>query len=242
MRFARLLSTAALVGSLALTTGCTPEQPPVSDKVAAAYEQGKTLQPRVDPTIYFAFGDSYTGGSDMGGGRGTPENWVSRVSNQLRPEVPDLVTAERGLGGSGYVAVGPSGIVFADEVRKSLTPEADLVSIFGSINDKNVPPAEVAQAADTLLADVKKIAPDAKVVVIGPAWMNADVPDNILEIRNALSDAAERRGAAWVDPISDRWFFDRTDLIGEDGVHPTNDGHAYMAERIAPHLAAALKN
>ncbi|MDT4998170.1 MAG: hypothetical protein QOK12_275, partial [Mycobacterium sp.] len=47
-------------------------------------------------------------------------------------------------------------------------------------------------------------------------------------------------GATWIDPIAERWFVGRPDLIGADGVHPTDAGHAYMAGKIAPLIAAQL--
>ena len=47
-------------------------------------------------------------------------------------------------------------------------------------------------------------------------------------------------GATFVDPIAERWFVDRPDLIGRDGVHPTDAGHAYMADKIAPLIGAEL--
>ncbi|MEN0140388.1 MAG: SGNH/GDSL hydrolase family protein, partial [Rhodococcus sp. (in: high G+C Gram-positive bacteria)] len=42
------------------------------------------------------------------------------------------------------------------------------------------------------------------------------------------------------DPIAAGWFVDRPDLIGRDGVHPTNAGHVYMADKIAPLIGAQL--
>ncbi|MGA7055683.1 MAG: SGNH/GDSL hydrolase family protein, partial [Mycobacterium sp.] len=45
---------------------------------------------------------------------------------------------------------------------------------------------------------------------------------------------------AFVDPIGDRWFVDRPDLIGADGVHPTDAGHAYLAAKIAPLIRMQL--
>ena len=70
--------------------------------------------------------------------------------------------------------------------------------------------------------------------MIGPPWPTADVPDSLLQIRDVLNAAARAAGAAFVDPIGDRWFVDRPDLIGADGVHPTDAGHAYLAAKIAP--------
>ncbi len=51
---------------------------------------------------------------------------------------------------------------------------------------------------------------------------------------------SELAGATFVDPIAARWFVDRPGLIGADGVHPTDAGHAYMAEKLAPLISAAL--
>ena len=48
-------------------------------------------------------------------------------------------------------------------------------------------------------------------------------------------------GAAFVDPIAERWFVGQPGLIGADGVHPTDAGHEYMADKIAPaHQRAEL--
>ena len=49
-----------------------------------------------------------------------------------------------------------------------------------------------------------------------------------------LRDQAAAVGAVFVDPIAQGWFVGRPDLIGDDGVHPTDAAHAYMAARIAP--------
>ena len=43
-----------------------------------------------------------------------------------------------------------------------------------------------------------------------------------------------------MDPIAARWFAGRPELIGKDGVHPTDAGHAYMAAKIAPLISAKL--
>ena len=56
----------------------------------------------------------------------------------------------------------------------------------------------------------------------------------MLTIRDSLRRQALAAGAVFIDPIAEGWFVGRPDLIGGDGVHPTDAGHAYMAERIAP--------
>ena len=42
------------------------------------------------------------------------------------------------------------------------------------------------------------------------------------------------------DPIAQGWFVGRPELIGSDGIHPTDAGHAYMADKIAPLIGAQL--
>jgi lysophospholipase L1-like esterase len=76
--------------------------------------------------------------------------------------------------------------------------------------------------------------------VIGPPWPTADVPDAVLQVRDVLYGQARAAGATWIDPIAERWFVGRPDLIGHDGVHPNDAGHAYLADKIAPLIAAQL--
>jgi lysophospholipase L1-like esterase len=40
--------------------------------------------------------------------------------------------------------------------------------------------------------------------------------------------------------IAERWMADKPQLIGGDGIHPTNEGHEYLAQKIAPLVANAL--
>jgi lysophospholipase L1-like esterase len=83
-------------------------------------------------------------------------------------------------------------------------------------------------------------APDAKFLIIGPAWPTATPPPEVLKIRDSLRDQATAFGAVFADPIAQNWFVGREDLIGQDGVHPTDAGHAYMAAKIAPLIYAQL--
>ena len=40
--------------------------------------------------------------------------------------------------------------------------------------------------------------------------------------------------SVFIDPLAEGWFVGRPDLIGSDGVHPNDAGHAYLAAKIAP--------
>jgi lysophospholipase L1-like esterase len=183
-------------------------------------------------------GDSYTTGGDLGGLG--PKGWTSRAWRELAAyRMP--ITADVGAeGGAGYGTRGNRGSVFEDLTLRTVRPDDVLVVFFGSRNDQNVDPAQLSILAYGTFQLARRIAPSATFLVIGPPWPTADPPAAIVRIRDALQYQAEVAGATFVDPIAERWFVDQPELIGADGVHPTDAGHEYMADKIAPLIAAQL--
>jgi len=183
-------------------------------------------------------GDSYTTGSDQGGNG--PQGWAPQVwqalSNHGIPVTP-TVAAE---GGAGYCTRGNHGSVFEDLTVRAVKPNDTLVVFYGSRNDMKVEPTRLSIAMYGTLSLARQIARSAKMLVIGPPWPTADPPPEILRIRDILSYQAQLAGATFVDPIAARWFVGRPDLIGADGVHPTDAGHTYMADKIAPLIGTQL--
>ena len=183
-------------------------------------------------------GDSYTTGTDLGGLG--PNGWTARAWDALATHrVP--ITADVGAeGGAGYGTRGNRGGLFEDLTARTVRPDDVLVVFFGSRNDQNVDPAQLSILAYGTFQLARRIAPSATFLVIGPPWPTADPPAAIVRIRDALQYQAGVAGAKFVDPIAERWFVKRPELIGADGVHPTDAGHEYMAEKIAPLIAAQL--
>ena len=183
-------------------------------------------------------GDSYTTGSDQGGNG--PQGWAPQVWQALSDHgiaVTPTVVAE---GGAGYCTRGNRGSVFEDLTVRAVKPSDALVVFFGSRNDMKVEPTRLSIAMYGTLKLARQIARSAKMLVIGPPWPTADPPPEVLRIRDVLSYQAQLAGAAFVDPIAARWFVGRPELIGQDGVHPTDAGHTYMAEKIAPLIGTQL--
>ena len=183
-------------------------------------------------------GDSYTTGTDLGGIGA--KGWTTRAWQLLTRDgirvAPD-VAAE---GGAGYGTRGNHGSVFEDLTADAVKPDDVLVVFYGSRNDQNVNPAQLSILAWGTFQLARRTAPSAKFLVIGPPWPTADPPGWVLGIRDALKYQAGVAGATFIDPIAQGWFVGRPDLIGKDGVHPTDAGHAYMAEKIAPLIGAQL--
>lgn len=183
-------------------------------------------------------GDSYTTGGDQGG-LGA-KGWTAKAWQLLAREGVPVTADVAAEGGAGYGTRGDHGSVFEDLTADAVKPADALVVYFGSRNDQGVDPTQLSILAYGTFQLARNSAPSAKFLVIGPPWPTADPPDNVLRIRDALKYQAGVAGATFIDPIAAGWFVGRPDLIGKDGVHPTDAGHAYMAQKIAPLIDAQL--
>ena len=177
-------------------------------------------------------GDSYTAGTPEGGNGA--KSWPRIAWQLLAAEGVDVDTDVAAEGGAGYGQPGNRGSVFGDLTAQAVRRNDALVVFFGSRNDQPVDPLRFPAMAANVFQLVRFGAPAAKILVIGPPWPTAEPPPAVLRIRDNLRDQAVSAGAVFVDPIAEGWFVGRPDLIGHDGVHPTDAGHAYMAAKIAP--------
>ena len=219
------------VVSLALVVGLFGQHPE---------QQQRFVTSGLDPQIsrIAVIGDSYTTGVLLGGMG--PRNWAPLAFQELAErgvQVDADVVAE---GGSGYFARGNQGGIFADLTPRAVRPDDALVVFFGSRNDKDADLRAFTRLSHDALTRARQAAPTARILVIGPPWVNADVPPNLLGVRDILREQAWQVGATFHDPIAEGWFFDRPELIAVDGIHPTDAGHAYLADKIAPLIDAEL--
>lgn len=183
-------------------------------------------------------GDSYTNGTAIGGqgAKAWPTlAWMTLARRGM--QVAADVAAE---GRAGYGVRGDQGNLFGDLTPRVVKPDDALVVFYGSRNDQGIDPNVLSGQIFNALSQARGIAPNARLLVIGPPWPTPDVPPAVLQIRDVLSFQSMLAGATFVDPIAAGWFMDRPDLIGPDGVHPTDAGHAYMADKIAPLIGDQL--
>jgi lysophospholipase L1-like esterase len=183
-------------------------------------------------------GDSYTTGSDLGGLG--PRGWTARAWRELAAQRTPISADVGAEGGAGYATRGTRGSVFEDLTGRTVKPDDALVVFFGSRNDEGVDPTQFSTLAYSTFQLARRIAPAAMFLVIGPPWPTAEPPAAVVRIRDALRDQAGVAGAVFVDPIAEHWFVGRPGLIGADGVHPTDKGHEYLADMIAPLIGAQL--
>jgi GDSL-like lipase/acylhydrolase family protein len=183
-------------------------------------------------------GDSYTNGTAIGGIG--PNAWPVRAWKTLAQQGVQVTPDVAAEGRAGYGVRGDQGNEFGDLTTRAVKPDDALVVFYGSRNDQVVDPNLLSGQVNSAFSMAHGIAPSARLLVIGPPWPTADVPPAILQIRDVLALQSVLAGATFVDPIAQRWFVDRPDLIGRDGVHPTDAGHVYMADKIAPLIGAQL--
>lgn len=189
-------------------------------------------QPPSQPVVAFV-GDSYTAGSPED--TGYTKRYPSRVAAQLRVDVDVLAQP-----GAGYVTPGIIGARFVDEVE-ALEPDTDVVVIWGSRNDPfDGGSAEaIGRAAGELLDAVKRQAPSASLIVIGPTYVERPVPVGGKANAAAISQAALARDVPFIDALD--WLQTaQPGKVGSDGTHPTDQGHALIARKIAPLVSEVL--
>lgn len=223
---------ATFVLSLALVVGVALNAPAVRTMPYDATTAGTPA------TRVAVIGDSYTNGTAIGG-QGVNAWPVLAWKSLARRGMP--ITADVAAEGrAGYGVRGDQGNLFTDLTPRAVRPDDALVVFYGSRNDQGIDPNVLNGQVFSALSLARSIAPAARLLVIGPPWPTADVPPAVLQIRDILSFQSMLAGATFIDPIAAGWFVDRPDLIGPDGVHPTNAGHAYMADKIAPLIGDQL--
>jgi lysophospholipase L1-like esterase len=195
------------------------------------------VRPPGPPYRIVVIGDSITGGSNEGGNG--PDGWPEIAWNSLRGQGIDVVPAVSGQGGSGYVQRGTAGTIYGEEAARLTAPDDSVILFFGSRNDGSAQIEEVSGAAHDAFINARRVAPAAKLVVVGPVWPAPDVFPPVAAIRDTLRQQAKETGAIWVDPIAEGWLTG-PDLIGADGTHPNNAGHVEMAGRMESIIKSAL--
>jgi acyl-CoA thioesterase I len=140
-------------------------------------------------------GDGYTSGSTSGG-QGQANYTALLASKDGWKVTTDAVY------GSGYSAK-PA---LETRLQKVVAAAPQVVVVTAGRADDQSDPAAVGTAATKLYGDLKAKLPQAKVVVIGPMYLGAQVPADVTAARDSIRDAATTAQLPFVDPIAAKWF------------------------------------
>lgn len=188
--------------------------------------------PLEHPLVVY-LGNSFIGGSSQDSG--PTHRWPALVSNAVN--ATSFVLAD---GGSGYTVPGALGLTFGD-LAEQVPACARLVVVLGSDDDEFSSYSDTVRATTDALTAVKKHAPHAHVLAIATLGVDTNPDEGILTSRDAVRTAAENAEVSFVDPISDHWLGpDPKKYTGDDGLHPTDQGHQVLADIITPIVKSEL--
>jgi lysophospholipase L1-like esterase len=215
----------------------TLNRPPPPEFTPPASTEEPAEPQAAEPARILVVGEDLSVGSPLGGAgmAAWPQLVAADIGSSGRAVGVQVAAAD----GAGYQRPGPNGETFSLLVTGAGT-DFDLVVLFGSRNDNGTAAAVQAGVTEAIAA-VRSASPDAGLLVIGPASQIAPPPGFLLTNRDAVGAAATAAGATFVDPLADGWFTGRfSGLIGADDVHPTDEGHRYLADLIRPLIDSVL--
>jgi lysophospholipase L1-like esterase len=248
------LTVAAFAGALLASSGCAPEQPAVSDKVAQYYATLEAVKPTLTAqaaprpvetekipadlltagTRTVIFGDSWT----QGAAAARPELGYAHLTAQKFGWDNQVL----GGSGTGYLNPGSTNIgTFSQRIAK--LPEdasVQLVIMQGSVNDQYRDLKLLPGAAKQAIQAMQAKFPQAHLVVLGPAPNVVPVDPTLLRIDNDLQSVTAAAKVTYISPVTESWITPsnfRTYINVAAASHPNNEGHAFLAGR----LFAALK-
>lgn len=224
-----------VVTVLGALTACAST--PLSDAEATArWQVPTTASPTPTPhpvPLMLVFGDSWT--------HGLAATDAAHAYPHLTGEILGWDVDAIGENGSGYLHPGQNGGFYGTRVAE-LDPdlEPDVIVVQGSINDRGESLSALPRAAKAVWQAFEHTYPDADLVILGPAPSVLPIEENVEKIDEALSQLAADEGLDYVSPIAEGWLTD--DNIGDyidasAANHPSDEGHAYLAERLAADLS-----
>ncbi len=190
---------------------------PFPSRFAAALAEGR-------PQTLVASGDSLTFGYLVRSG------YLARVEQGLRARFPAAPLTVRNEGVCGATA--PDGAArFDHDVAPA---RADLLLVQYGLNDAflRLPLATFTTALERLVQRQRALRPDGEVLLVPPPLLPVPAEERVARpFRDALHEAGAALEAL-VAPVAARWPAAAPHLFLADRVHPTDEGHQYMADAV----------
>lgn len=182
-------------------------------------------------------GDSYSTGQKQGGVG--EKGWPALLGTATGWDITTVAVGGSGFLSRGFDGVNYSGPTFLEQAEQAAG--ADLIIIFGGRNDvmHYGSDASYAERVTQTVQAAAIASPDARIVVFtSPLSPNLDV-EGLAKVNGSITNAVNTFPCVeLVNTVDLGWFTGNDlDLIGVDGIHPTDAGHAYMESRMAGVLA-----
>lgn len=178
----------------------TRDDAAVAAREAANYTPPPLSNPTPESTgpVVAVIGDA--GVSQAASGVSADQRWTSVLESALGGQVSTIASA-----GMGYAAKDGSGQTFVQAAAK-VPANADVVVFFGGAADSQVSALSVAKAVTDAISAATRQAPEAKIVVVGPAFSAGMSSADLTALRHRERNAATIAKATWVDPFEEQWL------------------------------------
>jgi lysophospholipase L1-like esterase len=224
------LGLVLVVATLGLGSGCSPEPAPAAPEPTCSLPAARPLESHSltlppNPAVLI-LGDSYTQGY---GAKPQTKGYAYLVGKPLGWQV----TVE-GVGGTGYVNVGPHAEgTYLQRLPRLQGRRFDLVVLQGSSNDRDTAYPVLQDAVTRTVAAVHAEFGGAAVVLLGPATPYGKPDPTRVLAQCVLAGYAAAHYLSFIDPIGESWFVDGDGdrYANPANGHPSNAGYRHMATR-----------
>lgn len=225
---------APVVVTLLVLSGCTNSSERSEATKPAPTPVPEVAAPKVDSRpVIIAFGDSISEGLGVQPGSSFPE--------QLQRKLDQQGYAYRvvNLGVSGDTTTGGAGRM---EYALSLKPSVVILELGGNDGLRGIPVSATKMNLDKMIGTFQKHG--ASVILAGMTLPPNYGPEYIQQFESAYKDLAKKYTLPLIPFLMEdilTQYKSRPGLMQRDGIHPTADGHAIIAETVFRYLQPVIK-
>jgi len=214
------VATAAVV---VVAVSPPPAPPPVSEQVSNYVPP--TAAPIEAPEVAGFLGDSFTAGDGLADRK---FRWTTVLAG-----AEGWTEINAGSGGTGYETAGrlDARKPYTGRIEELAAKKPTIVVISGGGNDLGMyrtQPAKVEAAVQSTYQQVRAALPEARIIGLSSDWGSVAPDPQIDSLDNLIEATVTGVGGEFID--LDRPLDGHPEFIGPDGAHPTNEGHAAIAE------------
>ncbi|MDI9890208.1 SGNH/GDSL hydrolase family protein [Microbacterium sp. IEGM 1404] len=231
-RVALPLVAAVAAGGIVVLAGCAPER---TDPVQALTFPAPTPAAVAAPSASLAPLRVVTLGDSLMSGAGLPlgEAWPALLAQR-----EDVSLTNLACGGMGFVVTGECGTAYAGFSPAIAALQPDLIIVQSSSNDFWEEADEIRADTDDTIVQLHDAAPGARIVGLSTIWNDdPDVPDDTATTSDALRDAVDSVGGAFVDVGQP--LVGHPEWLQDDDIHPTARGQKAIEQTVVSALQDA---
>lgn len=231
-RVALPVVAAVAAGGIVVLAGCAPER---TDPVQALTFPAPTPAAVAAPSASLTPLRVVTLGDSLMSGAGLPldEAWPALLAQR-----EDVSLTNLACGGMGFVVTGECGTAYAGFSPAIAALQPDLIIVQSSSNDFWEDADEIRADTDDTIVQLHDAAPGARIVGLSTIWNDdPDVPDDTATTSDALRDAVDSVGGAFVDVGQP--LVGHPEWLQDDDIHPTARGQKAIEQTVVSALQDA---